>query len=105
MASRLQLHDEFVGILGSQTEKDKRVYFNPPDSMIYPCIRYSKAEPSLKRANDNIYNNTNKYEGVIIDPDPDSEIPDKVLTHFRMCSLGKSYISDNLCHTPFTLYY
>ena len=105
MASRLELHNEFIELIGSQLENDKRVYFNPPDRMLYPCIRYSKAAPALKRANDKIYNNTNRYEGVIIDPNPDSEIPDKLLNHFRYCSLGKSYIADNLVHTPFTIYY
>lgn len=105
MASRLELHDEFVDLMGSQLEKDKRVYFNPPDRMLYPCIRYSKAAPALKRANDQIYNNTNRYEGVVIDPDPDSEIPDMLLNRFKYCSLGKSYIADNLVHTPFTIYF
>lgn len=107
MASRLKLHEEFSDVLESQLEEDKRVYFNSPESkiMIYPCIRYSKAEPDLKRANDTIYKNTNKYEGVVIDPDPDTEIPTKLLNRFRMCSLGRSYVADNLVHTPFTLYY
>ena len=107
MASRLELHEEFSEILDSKLEQDKRAYFNPPESvrMKYPCIRYSKGEPNLKRANDAIYRNINKYEGVIIDPNPDTELPTKLLNRFRMCSLGKSYIADNLVHTPFTLYY
>lgn len=107
MASRLELHNEFVNILGSQLEKDKRVYFNSPESkgMTYPCIRYSRAAPALKRANDIIYNNQPRYEGMVIDADPDSTIPDTLLERFKYCSIGKSFVSDNLIHTPFTIYY
>lgn len=105
MASRLELHNEFVTILGSQLEIDKRVYFNPPDKMSYPCIRYSKAAPALKRANDKVYNNKPLYEGMIIDPDPDSTISDIFLERFQYCAIGKSFVADNLVHTPFTIYY
>lgn len=100
--SRLKLHEELCKILGT-----RYVYFQPPESikLNYPCIVYSKSEPSKRNANDKLYLNTNKYEGVVIDRDPDSEIPNKIVTHFPMCSLGRSYTSDNLNHTSFTLYY
>lgn len=102
MASRLELHEEFCNLLGS-----RNVYFNPPESvqMKYRCIRYSKSEPDAKRANDKVYVKTNRYDGVVIDQNPDSEIPDKLLEHFSLCSLGRSYIANNLNHFPFTIYY
>lgn len=102
MASRLELHEELCAIL-----ETNRVYFQPPASvqMKYPCIRYSKGRPDLKRANDKIYKNTNRYEITVIDYDPDSEIPDKILNHFQMCSWDRAYTSDNLNHTVLTLYY
>jgi hypothetical protein len=102
MGSRLELHEELKAILGT-----KNVYFQPPASfkMNYPCIRYSKAPPDLKRANNNIYQNTSRYEITVIDDDPDSDIPDKILAHFRMCSLDRSYTAENLNHTTLTLYY
>ncbi len=107
MASRLKLHEEFIGILESESEIDKRVYFQPPESkkLRYPCIRYSKDGVNTKYANNGSYLNTNKYEGVVIDPDPDSSIPDKILARFPMCSLGRVYTADNLNHYAFTLYY
>ena len=107
MASRLKLHEEFIDVLEAKGETESRVYFRPPESkkMKYPCIRYTKAEPNVNRANNKVYGRTDKYEGVVIDYDPDSDIPDKILARFSMCSLGKPYTADNLNHFPFTLYY
>ena len=102
MANRLDLQAEFEQILGS-----RNVYFQPPSAnkMKYPCIRYKTSAPDIKRANDKMYLNVKCYEGVIIDSNPDSTIPDKLLEHFKMCSVGDSYVADNLNHYPFTIYY
>lgn len=102
MASRLELHEELCTILGT-----RNVYFQPPASvkMKYDAIRYELGGKDLKRANNRIYQNTNRYDGVIIATNPDSVLPDKLLTHFEMCSFGTPYTADNLNHYPFTLYY
>ena len=102
MASRLELHEELCAVLGS-----RNVYFQPPESvkMKYDAIRYQLGGKDIKRANGIIYQSTNQYDGVIIARDPDTTIPDALLAHFRMCSLGRPYVSDNLNHYPFTLYY
>lgn len=102
MASRLELHEELCAILGN-----RNAYYQPPASvqMKYDAIRYSLAGKDIKRANNRLYNFTNQYEGVFITKNPDSEIPDKLLSHFQMCSFGKPYTADNLNHFPFTLYY
>ena len=102
MASRIELHEELCTILGT-----RNVYFQAPESvrMQYDAIRYKLDGKDLKRANNKIYLNTNKYEGVVITRDPDTTIPDKILSHFEMCSFGRPYTADNLNHYPFTLYY
>ena len=102
MASRLELHEELCAVLGT-----RNVYFQAPESvrMQYDAIRYELAGKDLKRANNKIYLNTNKYEGVVITRDPDTTIPDKLLAHFEMCGFGHPYTADNLNHYPFTLYY
>lgn len=102
MASRLQLHEELCGILGS-----RNVYYQPPRSvqMKYPCIVYSKAGVDKNNANDKIYIKTNSYDGMVIDYDPDSTIADDILEHFPMCNLSDGYTADNLNHRPFKLYY
>lgn len=102
MASRLDLHEELCEILGT-----RNAYFQPPSNvqMKYDAIRYELGAKDLKRANNGIYQSTNCYEGVIITRDPDSDLPDKLLAHFKMCSLARPYPKDNLIHYPFTLYY
>lgn len=102
MGSRLKLHEEFCAIL-----ETNNVYFQPPASvkMNYPCIRYSKSNIDTKYADDKIYKNTNRYEITVIDRDPDSKIPDKILQHFPMCRFDRPFTADNLNHTVLTLYY
>lgn len=102
MASRLKLHEELCEILGT-----RNVYFQPPASVMmqYDAIRYSLADPNLVRADDGIYLKTNQYDGIVITHDPDSTIPDAILYHFPMSSLGRPYVADNLNHFPFTIYY
>ena len=102
MARRLKLHEEFCKILDN-----KNVYYQSPASvkMRYDAIRYDLAGKDLRHANDKVYLNTNQYDGVLITLDPDSELPDKLLSHFEMISFGKPYPADNLYHFPFTLYY
>lgn len=102
MASRLELHEELCGLLGS-----RNVYFQPPSNLVmkYPCIRYSSDGVDATHANNMMYNYTKRYNGVIIDPNPDSMIAESLLKHFQMCSLGSNYPADGLNHFPFTLYY
>ena len=102
MANRLDLQSEFEDFLGS-----RNVYHRPPksESMKYPAIRYARNGSSLVHADNRVYLNTRRYDGVIIDPNPDSELPDLMLDRFPMCTFGKAYTSNNLHHFPFTLYY
>jgi hypothetical protein len=102
MASRLELHEEFETILGTND-----VYFDPPASvqMNYPCIRYKLDAPSQLRANNRVYRSTNRYKVTVIDEDPESEIPSKIQDRFEMCSIDQTYTADNLNHTVLTLYY
>lgn len=107
MASRLELHNEFIDVLGTKNEKESRVYFDPPKSVImkYPCIRYTKTAPRLKRANNGIYNLVNGYEVTVIDYDPDSVIPETILHRIQECSIERYYTVDNLNHTVLKIYY
>ena len=102
MASRLELHEELCAVLGS-----RNVYFMTPESvkMSYDAIRYALSGKDTRRANNGLYKSMNRYDGVIITRNPDTDIPDKLLASFEMCSFGRPYISDNLYHYPFTLYY
>lgn len=102
MGSRLKLHEELCNILGT-----KNVYFDPPASvkMNHPCIRYSLGAPDVRKANNRIYKNVNRYKVIVIDYDPESEIPDTIINHFEMASITARYVADNLNHTVIDLYY
>lgn len=102
MADRIDLHEELCDVLGS-----RNVYFQPPESvkMKYDAIRYALGGKTIARANNKAYRSTNQYEGVVITKDPDTTTPDKLIARFEMCSVGRPYVSDNLHHYPFTIYY
>lgn len=103
MARRLKLQEEFEEILGN-----KNVYFQPPASvrMEYPCIKFSRHPGADKHnANNRLYMSTDRYEVIVIDRNPSTDIPDKILNQFPMCALDRVYPADNLNHYVFTIYY
>ena len=101
MASRLELQTRLEEILGSSN-----CYFQPPASlkMSYPAIRYKLNGIDNQNANNRAYILSRSYEVTVIDANPDSEIPDKVL-QLPMCRFNRHYTADNLNHYVFTLYY
>lgn len=101
--SRLDLHEELCSILGS-----RNVYFQPPESvrLQYPCIIYHRAAGDNKFADDRLYLHTKEYSVLVIDKDPDTIIPDEIMSKFQMCRMASDpYNVDNLHHYPLNLYY
>lgn len=107
MASRLELHNELIGILGTERDVESRVYFQPPESkkLTYPCIVYSRVGVNTISADNKLYRGTTRYTITVIDKNPDTKIPDLILAHFPMCSFDRAFVSDNLNHYTITLYY
>ena len=101
MVSRLELQSKLEELLGS-----RNVYYQPPENlkMNYPAIVYSKTRPDVKRANDQIYLQKNRYEIIVISKSPDNPVIDKLIG-LQYCSYDRNYVSDNLHHDVFTLYY
>ena len=101
MSRRLELHELLVNLLGS-----RNVYFQPPGNvqMKYPCIVYRRDSSSTIHAGDVPYNSRLAYEVMVIDPDPDSEIPGKV-AKLPLCRFDRHNTADNLNHDVFTIYY
>lgn len=101
MASRLDLQSELESLLGS-----KNVYYQPPESvkMQYDAIKYSKKDIRINFANDKIYSKMNCYELILITKKPDSKVIDKLL-ELPYCSFDRHYVSENLNHDVFILYY
>ena len=82
------------------------VYFQPPSTvkMQYPCIVYSYNIEDIVRADNLDYFSHDSYDIIVIDKNPLSTIPKQVKEAFKYSNIKKSYISDNLNHTPIKIY-
>ena len=101
MDRRLKLNQLLRDILGSDN-----VYYQPPMSISikHPCIIYSLKRIDSKYADDTSYHSRKGYDIIVIDRDPDSAIPDRIGA-LPYVSFDRCYVSDNLNHSVFTLYY
>lgn len=101
MGTRLELQSLFETLLGS-----RNVYFDPPATvqMKYPAIVYSLDDFANSHANNGVYIQTTGYAVTVIDKNPDSEIVKKI-AKLPLCVFDRHYVSDNLHHSVFTLYY
>lgn len=101
MGRRLDLQAYFEFILGSDN-----VYFQPPPNvqMEYPAIVYNRDYAESEFADGIPYRVTKRYSVTVIDRDPDSEIPDKILS-MPQCRFNRHFKANNLNHDIFSLYF
>lgn len=99
MRTRLELHE----ILKQITDN---VYFQPPESlkMHYPCIVYERSGGDTQFADNNPYVFAKRYKITIIDKNPDSSIVDKI-SKISKCVYDRHYVTENLNHDVFNLYF
>lgn len=99
MASRLDLHQ----LLETLTDN---VYFQPPTNvhLVYPCIVYKRDFAITIFADDKPYKHKKRYMITVIDPNPDSDIPDKVAA-LPMSLFNRFYTADNLNHDVYNVYF
>ena len=104
--NRLDLQNSFIDILGTKDETVSRVYFQPPSTvnLKYPCIIYKRSNRKDFFSSDRIYLGMKRYLVTVVDKDPDSLIPDKVL-ELPYCSYLSHFAVDGLNHDIYTLYY
>lgn len=102
MAPRLELQE----LLTSLLPEGKKAYFQPPPTvqMEYPCIVYNRDRIDISHADNGPYKHEKRYQITVMDPDPDSEIPDKVAQLPRV-SFDRAFTADNLHHDVFTLFF
>ena len=84
----------------------KHVYFQPTEKtkIEYPCIIYERAA-GIDIPADNIpYLMHMSYNVTVIDKDPDSEIPSKVRA-LPLCTFNRHFVTENLHHDIFTIYF
>lgn len=101
MASRTDLQSFLENTLGS-----RNVYFQPPASlkMKYPAIVYTRSKCENVFADNGVFSSTWGYTVTVIDLNPDSEIVDR-LASLPQCRFDRHFVSDNMNHDVFTLYY
>jgi len=99
MAPRLELQTLLETIVD-------HVYFQPPPNvqLVYPCIVYSRDSADTKFADDIPYSHTRRYSVMVIDKDPDSEIPLKVAALPRSV-FNRFFAADGLNHDVYSVYF
>ena len=98
---RLSLQMLFESIVGVG-----KVYFQPPNNiqLQYPCIIYDRDNADMKHADNGLYEYTQRYQVTVIDKNPDSPLPLQV-ANLPLCRYDRFFISDNLNHDVFTLFF
>lgn len=86
------------------TDFSNNVYFQAPSRMHYPAILYERSSADTTFADNRPYMYQHQYMITVIDPDPDSIIPDKIAM-LPQCVFDRHYVADNLHHTTFMIYY
>ena len=101
MPSRLELQ-----MLLEELLESRNVYFQPPSDLVmqYPAIRYTLDTRPTDYADDISYIRRLKYSLIVIDKNPDSSIPSKILD-IPTAAHTRRYTSNNLNHDVFTLYF
>lgn len=99
--TREELYTILTALLGSSN-----VYYQPPESikMRYPAIVYSRSNMKNEFADNGIYSRLNAYEITVVERNADSVIPDKLIA-LPYCKFDRAFVSDNLYHNVFTLYF
>lgn len=102
MFDRLELHDKLKEVIGNNN-----VYYQPPEKfkINYPCITYELTVGNFKRANNKVYNYTKKYTATCIINSEDDNIVNDMINSFTYCNLENTFVSDNLYHYIFSIYY
>ena len=82
------------------------VYFQPPTGyrLIYPCIVYEFNRLEKRHADNGGYIIYGVYSILYITRDPDDETIIRI-AELPMCSMDRSYDSDNLYHYSYTIYH
>lgn len=99
--SRIELDARLCEILGSEY-----VYFQPPENikLHYPCIIYKFDKFNTEKADNRDYLRGKRYEVTLIHRDPDNDIVEK-LQDLLYCNLDRVFVTENLYHYAFTLFY
>ncbi len=82
------------------------VYYQPPESVLikYPAVIYKLDDIQNITANNSMYMQKKAYMVTVIDKEIESELVTK-MSKLLNCQFVNNFVSDNLYHTVFRLYY
>ena len=102
MESRLNLQTKLETVLGS-----RNVYFQPPETvkLNYPAIIYNLSDIDAQYADNKAYVAHKRYTVTYIHKDPDVDLFTDMMTVFAWCSFDRRFVTDNLYHDVYSLYY
>lgn len=102
MKSTLDLQNKLKELLGSEN-----VYFQPPTNqrMQYPCIVVERRKINQLNADNRMYLYDKCYTLTHIGYDEDPDIIDLLLKSFQMIRYDRPFVSDNLYHDVFELFW
>lgn len=110
-ARRIQFHNELESLLSGYLavldDGSSAIYFQPPENvkLKYPCLLYSREPDYFRHADDSPYFIKPHYEVTIISRDPDNNLADILVEHFKYCRFNRRIMADNLIHDMLGLYY
>lgn len=101
MGTRAELSEILHTLLGSDA-----VYFQPPPTieMVYPCIVYRLDDITSFHADNVLWKKDRAYLITVIDRDPDSAIPDKIL-EIPKTKFDRFYTADRLNHFVYKVFF
>lgn len=106
MGRRLELQSKLEDILGS-----KNVYYQPPENlkMKYPCFVYEDHVTDSVMADNDIYLDEPAWDVTFIrtfqDREKNNQIRDSIRHKFMYSRWITHFISDNLIHDAYLIYY
>lgn len=98
-----ELREVLLEIMDGEGE----VYFQPPENLKikYPCIVFERNDAFIVRADNNPYVITKRYTITLITKTADNDKYLDKLLQLPMCSFDRQFITDNLVHEVFNIYY
>lgn len=103
MKSWSDLQAELQTLMGEEV----KVYFEPPENLKlkYPCIVFDRTNALIDYADNKPYHVTKRYTVTLISKTSDNEdFLDKLLW-FPMSTYDRQFITENLVHDVFSIYY
>lgn len=100
--SRADFHQELCEVLGSD-----HVYFTPNENvkLRYPCFVYEFSTDRNFNADDKRYIKREGYDVTVISKDADETFKDDLEDAFLYCEWIRSFVSENLNHHIYKIYY